>query len=970
MRVLIADDIESNRKLLTAVLEAEGMEILLANDGREALKVLRHESVDVVISDILMPHVDGYRLCYEVRKDPDLKDIPVIIHSASYTSPGDKKLAMEFGADKFIKKSSSTREILDALREVTSKEHHRIPRSEHSTADLQIMKEYSERLIEKLEERNIQLEGTKEKLTLANRELVQRTEELILSEEKFRGIIEHVQDVFFRANRRGIIEMVSPSIERYGYTKDELIGASIGLLCSGACHLRKFVKNLVRDHAVGDFELTLNKKDGGTFVGSISARVLKNGYGKDVGVDGFVRDITERKHDEEVIRERSLLAAMGADIGQALVHTETMQEMLTQCCDCFVNDLAATVVGIWTLKADTGVLEMQAGSGTAGGLDCLYNRVKAGQLELGLLPGEASPVVDNHVDPRITRQQWAREEGIVAFAGYPLIIENRLLGVVALFTRKPLSQMILEGITSCANSIALGIERKLDEEALRKAEEKYRSIFENSAEGIFQSLPSGKVITANPALARILGYESPEDLTATGHNISFHCADPRDREGLASLMEEQGFLSGMEVQFNRKDGSKIWALARGRAVKENDGDVLYYEGSLEDMTERKRLEEQLLQAQKMEAVGRLAGGVAHDFNNLLTAIIGYASLAAAKLKGQESIRHDIGEIEKAGRRAATLTNQLLVFSRRQVVQPRVLDLNSVVRGVEGMLRRLIGEDVDFSTNLDPNTGPIKADAAQVEQIILNLAVNSRDAMPDGGWLTIETGNLDLKEPSDLYPKLKPGQFVILAVSDSGQGMDKNTQSKIFEPFFTTKEIGKGTGLGLSTVYGIAEQAGGYVDVKSEPGAGTSFTLYFPRAERSIDPLLTLVPSNSYVGGTETILLVEDDAAVRALAKIALENTGYTVLDADNADAAMHICEQHKGEIHLAVTDIVMPGRSGPKLAASLISRRENLKLLYMSGYTDDSIARLRLVSGAPFLQKPFTPIKLAQKVREVLDKGK
>ena len=503
---------------------------------------------------------------------------------------------------------------------------------------------------------------------------------------------------------------------------------------------------------------------------------------------------------------------------------------------------------------------------------------------------------------------------------------------------------------------------------MRKAEEKYRSIFENSAEGIFQTLPSGQIITANPALARILGYDSPEELQAAGRNLGSHCTYPGDRDAMIAQMEEHGFINGMEIQFDRKDGTRIWALTRGRAAKDPSGRILYYEGSLEDMTERKHLQEQLIQAQKMEAVGRLAGGVAHDFNNLLTAIIGYASLGLAKLQGQESIRHDLEEIEKAGRRASSLTNQLLVFSRRQVVQPRVLDLNTVVRDVENMLKRLIGEDIDLSTDLAPDTGPAKADPGQIEQIVLNLAVNARDAMPDGGRLVIETRNADLADPGTFpHQNFSPGPYVLLSVRDTGIGMDKKTQSRIFEPFFTTKEIGKGTGLGLSTVYAIAEQAGGYIGVESEPGKGTVFTLYLPRIERASNNGAVTTQQHAYARGSETILVVEDDESVRVLAKMALENTGYTVLVASGAEEALRICERYKAKIHLAITDIIMPGGYGTKLAEVLKTRRQELKMLFMSGYTDDSLARLKVGLGTPFLQKPFSPVKLTQKVREILD---
>ncbi|HEY6333790.1 MAG TPA: PAS domain S-box protein [Blastocatellia bacterium] len=798
MRILIADDIESNRKLLKAVLEAEGMEVLVAADGQEALDLLERLHVDAIISDILMPRVDGYRLCYEVRKDERLKDIPIIIHSASYTSASDEKLAREFGADLFIKKSSSPAQVVKSLFEVTDPRHVRAARPKHSAADLEIMKEYSERLIEKLEERNNQLEHTKQMLTESNRELLHRSEELSRSEEKFRGIIEHVEDVYFRANRRGIIEMVSPSAERYGYRGASLIGTDIRAVCARTEDAQQLLDKLVHDGAASDFELSLRTLRGGTFVGSVNARALKDHRGRPAGIEGFVRDITERKHTEEVLRERSNLAALAADVGRAVIHNATIESMLATCCDCFVNHLGAALACIWTLDNSSGLLELQASSGASRAPAYLYRRLSLGHLEIGRIAADRMPILSNDVegDTRISCRQWAGTKDIVAFAGYPLIVVDRLVGVVAIYSGKPMTELISEGLASVANSIALGIERNLDEQALRKAEEKYRNIFENSAEAILQTLPSGRVITANPAAARILGYVSPEDLMASIHTMANHYANAEDRQRLLSVIEAEGFSKAIEVQFTRKGGAAIWALARGRAVRDSDGTILYYETTFEDITERKHLQEQLFQAQKMEAVGRLAGGVAHDFNNLLTAIIGYSSLAANKIEGSEPIRHEIREIEKAGRRAAALTNQLLVFSRKQVVQPRILAMNGVVRGVESMLKRLIGEDVTLSTTLDPNVGPIRADSGQIEQIILNLAVNARDAMPEGGNLTIETKHIDLRGKPELpHPALNPIPYVLLLISDNGVGMDEETISRIFEPFFTTKEVGKGTGLG-------------------------------------------------------------------------------------------------------------------------------------------------------------------------------
>jgi signal transduction histidine kinase/CheY-like chemotaxis protein len=377
------------------------------------------------------------------------------------------------------------------------------------------------------------------------------------------------------------------------------------------------------------------------------------------------------------------------------------------------------------------------------------------------------------------------------------------------------------------------------------------------------------------------------------------------------------------------------------------------------------IEEQLRQAQKMEALGRLAGGVAHDFNNLLTAILIYSELLLQRLDPADPLRNQIEEINKAGNRASSLTRQLLAFSRKQILQPKVIDLNSVIEEMRDMLRRLIGEDVDLITALDPMLNKVKADPGQIEQVIMNLAINSRDAMPQGGTLTIETANVVLDNTNS--PRTHEGNYVMIRVSDTGCGMDKETLSRIFEPFFTTKEEGKGTGLGLSTVYGIIDQSGGYVQVESEPGEGTTFRLYIPQVEEeAIAPEARLTTGNLRLS-SGTILLVENEEIVRALIKGILKGSGYTVLEAANGDEALRLSRQHKGRIHLLLTDVVMPHMSGRELAQKLGALRADMKVLYMSGHTEDAIVRHGVLVGeVNFLQKPFQSETLMRKVRELM----
>jgi len=516
------------------------------------------------------------------------------------------------------------------------------------------------------------------------------------------------------------------------------------------------------------------------------------------------------------------------------------------------------------------------------------------------------------------------------------------------------------------------IERELREAkgraALRAAEAGYETLVEQAPVGIYRSNPEGRFLSANTALVRMLGYESAADLLRLDMARDVY-ADPAERQGLVdrdTYSDRQ--YDDVEATWKRKDGGLLTVQLNVRAVRNAARQVEYYETFVRDVTEQRRLQQQVLQSQKMEAVGRLAGGIAHDFNNLLTVITSYSDLLLEDLGKDDPKRDDVEQVRKAAEGAASLTRQLLAFSRQQVLAPRVVSLNAVVDSLQKILRRVIGEDVELATALAPDLGAVKADVGQLEQVLMNLTVNARDAMPTGGKLTIETANV---EHDPAYARAREGaavsRFVMLAVTDTGVGMDEATKARIFEPFFTTKEAGKGTGLGLATVYGIVNQSGGFIWVYSEPGNGTSFKIYLPRVDAPAEGVKA-AGSVSVPRGTETVLLVEDAAAVRAVAKQVLQRQGYTVLEAPHGEAALHLAQKHRGPIHLLLTDVVMPVLSGRRLAEQLAPLRPDMKVLYASGYTDDSVVRHGILeSGTAYLQKPFTPDSLARKVREVLD---
>ncbi len=505
---------------------------------------------------------------------------------------------------------------------------------------------------------------------------------------------------------------------------------------------------------------------------------------------------------------------------------------------------------------------------------------------------------------------------------------------------------------------------------LRESETRYRLLVENAAYGIFRTSPDGKFLDANHALATMLGYGSKEELLKVNIRDSIY-ANPEQRAPMISHTIAEGHLNARELEWKRKDGKSVIVRLSARRVRGADGEICF-EGVVENVTEWRALETQLRQAQKMEAVGRLAGGVAHDFNNLLMVIKGHSELLLERTSTEHPDFRKIDQIKKAADRAAGLTRQLLAFSRMQVMQPRVMDLNITVTEMGKMLPRLIGEDIDLSILIKPDLGRVKADPGQMEQIILNLAVNARDAMPDGGKLLIETMNVDLDEEyARIHPPTVPGRFVMLAVTDTGAGMDADTQAHIFEPFFTTKEKGKGTGLGLATVYGVVKQSGGYVWVYSELGKGTAFKIYLPRVDETPETERDRKRMEELPRGSGAILLAEDEKEVREVAREFLGMSGYTVIEAKDGVEAIEIATSHKGTIDLLLTDMVMPGMNGRELAASLTSMRPSLKVIFMSGYTEyASVRNEKLERDKVLLQKPFTRAVLVQAVRDVLAKGK
>ncbi|MCF8114749.1 MAG: PAS domain S-box protein [Desulfotignum sp.] len=692
------------------------------------------------------------------------------------------------------------------------------------------------------------------------------------------------------------------------------------------------------------------------------------------------------------------------------------------------------------------------------------------------------------------RKKWIAME--VDFKMDPTTRRNLIL--TALF-----SVLLLAGLTG----ITIFLKRRLNQNiaGLKESEEKYRRLFDHAVEGVFQTTPDGRFLSANPSLARILGYNSARELIEHLQDIGKqHYLNPEDRQTFQRIMETDGETSDFEVQLRKRDGSPIWASIKARAVRDETGGLHHFDGLLEDITERKHVEKalqesekryrtildemsegyhevdlagnftffneaflnlfgysrdemlgtnfssyaaeeaiakriyriynetfrtgapiqncewdilrkdgerrtlefyaslvrdskeiatgfrgivrditqnkqaeaereklqaQLNQAQKMESVGRLAGGVAHDFNNMLGVILGHTDLALLQAGEKHKLYSDLKEIQKAAKRSADITNQLLAFARKQTISPRQLDLNDTVESMLNMFRRLIGENIDLAWNPAPHLWPVKMDPSQIDQILANLCVNARDAIAGVGKLTIETGRKSFDEEyCSEHPGFIPGDFVLLAVSDNGCGMDKDILDNLFEPFFTTKEVGKGTGLGLATIYGICKQNNGFINVYSEPGQGSTFKIYLPRLLADEDTDMTVPEKKAAVKGTETILLVEDEPMILDMTTTMLEMLGYTVLAAASPDEAIRLAKDYTGKIHLLMSDVVLPEMNGRDLAGQIVHLYPGIRLLFMSGYTANVIAHHGVLDdGVAFIQKPFSMADMTEKVREVLD---
>jgi PAS domain S-box-containing protein len=737
-------------------------------------------------------------------------------------------------------------------------------------------------------------------------------------------IVEFTGDSVIGLTPQGIItDWNGGATQLYGYTAQEAIGQPVWILAPAeneAREMRELGEALLAGNRVLRYKARRRRKDGQIVkVSSTLSSIVQDG--RIIGFSAIARDITEAEQMEEALRR-----------------SEERFQLAVRASRDVVWDWEIATDGMWWSERfweQFGYAPADFPAGREG-----WARILHPDDRWAL----AQPWDSGTYEYRLRRADGAwihvrdRAHTIRDAAGTPV----RMIGALSDVS-----------------------EAKEAEEALRASEERYRLLFERNLAGVFCASPEGQILECNDAFWRMLGFNSREE--AFEHNLRDLCVDPQEYDIASRTLLQRGQLVSHEMRWRRGDDKGITVLSTATLVPGKHDGPLLVQGTALDVTEIRHLQQALLQSQKMEAIGRLAGGVAHDFNNLLMVISSYSELLLESLTHERHRRH-AEQIQKAALRASDLTGQLLAFSRKQATTPRVLNLNSVVRDIEKMLLRLIGEDIRLDTELGDSLACCRVDLTQVQQVILNLVVNARDAMPHGGRLLIETGNVELDETyCASHPEVRPGRYVMLAISDTGVGMDPETQAHLFEPFFTTKEIGKGTGLGLSTVYGIVKQNRGSVSVYSERGRGAAFKIYLPSLETAAENSTEPAATAGFATGSGTVLLVEDEPALREAAAEHLRSLGYEVLDVPDGEHALRVAQDFPQRIDLLLTDVIMPGLGGMELGLRIRRLRPEVRVLYMSGYSDSAVLQdLATKPPGHFLQKPFSFRVLSSTVTELL----
>jgi two-component system cell cycle sensor histidine kinase/response regulator CckA len=1080
-RLLVVDDDLIQLKLTRLHFSQLGFDVSAAGGASDALITARVNPPDAILSDVFMPDTDGFELCLEIRRDPNLATVPVVLVSGEYGSKADRDLARRVGANALVFRTPDFRNVALAIMGAL---HTRAPMPAEQPSD-QLELRHARLVIHQLQRRAAAMAGLAQRCgiqaaelsllsgvadalsrnadpNVALRDVLAATLDaagiskgaLILRDaagvlglrqaigfseaersmlQNFFGQSQLLEDI---VDRRASVTVPSSAIPDRA-SQNILAGAHIAAahivpLISdgrgvGAMIIGATSKDVTTDDSVAFARamgnqvvqsLELTKSVARLTASDQRYRTLLENATDFIAVltaDGIVREMNHRWVTFTGLPQEQLIGRHVRDFaapGKADENVRTHNEAVA------TSALRTPPVEIAGVNGSRALIEFSSTTVDVGGERLVFTigrDVTERQQAHAALRQErdrAQRYLDTaevillalDVDGRITQVNrygcavlgWAADElvgrdwvetclparvrdafrktfrnvigGDLSIVEHP--IQSRSGEERLIEWRNTVLRDDAGNITGTFSSGTDITERNQAAEALRTAEERMRFALQNADVGIWDMDYTTGVLRWSPTLEAHYGLQPG---TFGGTFASFvECIHPADR---ASVLETVGKAVNAGSDFSilnrsiRPDGTVRWLSGAGRILLGERGEPVRGVGISLDVTERRTLEEQFQQAQKMEAVGRLAGGVAHDFNNLLTVILGYCELLLADFNPDDPRQADISQIQKAGTRAGGLTRQLLAFSRKQIIEPTWLDLNLVVADLRAMLGRLIGEDVKVVLRLQPVPSPVTADRGQVEQIVMNLAVNARDAMPTGGTLMIETASVELDEHyAKTHLSVKPGPYVALRVTDTGTGMTPQVQARLFEPFFTTKDVGKGTGLGLATVHGIVARSGGSVNVYSEVGRGTSFHVYFPRTDVAETVVEVLPPVARPHAGTQTVLVVEDEQELRELAKKLLGRLGYRVLVAANAEEGRQLFDQN-ASIDVLLTDVVMPGASGPELTGELVKRRPRLKVIYMSGYTEDAIVQHGVLKpGIAFLNKPFTSDTLGRKIREVLDR--
>ena len=936
-RVLIVAGESDNLAALRSLLEGDGYVVDEARYAAEALAQARRHPPALVISDLLLPEMGGHALLRQWRGDERLKSIPFVVYAATPVALQQERLLLDLGADALVVKAAGPEAFRVCLREAI--ERARSGGQPADQSDDHVFKAFA---------------------------------------------VCPVAIAISRWSDRRIIDVNASFLDLVGCTREEAIGRTPQELGFAAPDAERLRASFEARHAASNVELVLTRRGGDTrhLVMGAAFATLRNERHAIASffdiTDRKIAEETRRRNEERYLRQRDALITLTS---ARMDYADGLGPVLGNITETAARTLGVARVAILRYSPDRARLQCVHLYRLDG--DCQSSGM---ELDRSTYPAYFKALDQKDViaaddagsDPRTTEfaESHLRPLGIAAMLSAPMQVGGAVAGVVCHehvgAPRRWTEDEQVFGL-AIANAAALaleGWERRQVERALGDAQTRLERALSAGNVGLWDWDLASSQVFYSTEWKRQLGCEDPEISGGLDEWESRLHPDDRARalDTVKAYLAQPGPALELEFRLRHKSGSYRHILSRGSLLRNEAGEAIRLLGSHVDITEQTELRAQFLQSQKMESVGQLAGGVAHDFNNLLTVINGTADLALENLEAGDPMRADLLQIRDAGNRATSLTSQLLAFSRKQIMKPDVLDLNALVKPMQAMLQRLIGEHIELVFAAETPLGSVRADAGQIEQVVMNLAVNARDAMPDGGMLTIETQDVELDaDYAAEHPTVTPGRYVMLAVSDNGVGMDEATRERIFEPFFTTKSKARGTGLGLSTVYGIVTQSGGNVWVYSEPGRGTTFKIYLPRvdeAARVVQPARTPTATR----GTGTILVVEDETAVRNLATRVLHSAGYTVVTASNATEALSLLDRHEGTVDLMLTDLVMPGMSGRELAERLADIRPGIKVLYTSGYTDDTVLRHGVIdNSAQFIGKPYTVTELTRKVRELLD---